>query len=171
MKYLGISQKGDGILLFAQAGPRSQKVSIDMFVRKVLAPLLAVSVTASAVGAESETYVKVKKSTFVNLVDLLVKRGVLEKQEGSSLVEEAESESKAQETQSKVSPPTTLGAEPAGAATPGAAAATGVAGAAASGAGSGAAPAATVAPAAAAKAGSSKYVAYVPQFVKDEIRN
>jgi hypothetical protein len=55
--------------------------------------LLAGSMATSALAAEgAEEILKVKKSTFVNLVDLLVQRGVLKEGEGKGLVKAAEEE-------------------------------------------------------------------------------
>jgi hypothetical protein len=60
---------------------------------KFLAGLLAGSLTAPLAAAEqAEEILKVKKSTFVNLVDLLVQRGVLKQDEGKGLVKAAEEE-------------------------------------------------------------------------------
>ena len=57
--------------------------------------LLAGTLMSTAYAAEQpEEILKVKKSTFVNLVDLLVQRGVINKQEGQGLVSAAEQEAK-----------------------------------------------------------------------------
>ena len=59
---------------------------------KTLLALLASAMVSSAFAEQSEKILKVKKSTFVNLVDLLVQRGVINKEEGSGLVTAAEQE-------------------------------------------------------------------------------
>jgi hypothetical protein len=64
-----------------------------MILRKTLAAVLAGSFV-SAASAEQE-YLKVKKTTFVNLVDLLVQRGVIEKKDAKDLVQAAEEEAAA----------------------------------------------------------------------------
>ncbi|NJD33763.1 MAG: hypothetical protein FIA96_02825 [Betaproteobacteria bacterium] len=114
--------------------------------RKILASLLAGSLTAPVVAAEkADEILKVKKSTFVNLVDLLVQRGVLKQDEGKGLVKAAEEEAdemdKAQAAEGAV-------------------------------AHSGSASAETVAKVAVAadKSGKSMHVSYVPEIVKKEIR-
>lgn len=53
----------------------------------------ALALTTVRAGEQGEDLLKVKKSTFVNLVDLLVKRGVINQQEGNGLVDAAEQES------------------------------------------------------------------------------
>ena len=120
---------------------------------KTLAAVLAGSFAATAAAEQGEEMLKVKKSTFVNLVDLLVQRGVINKQEGHGLIaaatEEAAAEAKPQRTEEaraekareKPAPDTT--AEVAG----------------------------KTAKNGQGGKGQSVYVAYVPQFVKDEIRN
>lgn len=50
------------------------------------------SLISSAAFGQSDEILKVKKSTFVNLVDLLVQRGVINQQEGKGLVSAAEQE-------------------------------------------------------------------------------
>jgi polyhydroxyalkanoate synthesis regulator phasin len=59
---------------------------------KTLLAVLASSFVSSTFAEQSEEILKVKKSTFVNLVDLLVQRGVINKEEGSGLVTAAEQE-------------------------------------------------------------------------------
>lgn len=61
-------------------------------VSKSLALLLAGATLPYPNDARSEEILKVKKSTFVNLVDLLVQRGVINQQEGKGLVSAAEQE-------------------------------------------------------------------------------
>ena len=61
--------------------------------RKMLPMLLIALLAANAAAEQGEEIIKVKKSTFVNLVDLLVKRGVINQEEGSGLVSAAEQES------------------------------------------------------------------------------
>lgn len=100
-----------------------------MFARKTLVAALLGTVAASA---QAEDYLKVKKSTFSNLIDKLVERGVLDKNDAQGLISEAEEESKRQDAPAAPEPP----------------------GAVAKG-----------------KPGASKYVAYVPEFVKQEIRD
>lgn len=58
---------------------------------KTLLVLLA-SALVTSTAVEAEEILKVKKSTFVNLVDLLVQRGVINQQEGSGLLTAAEQE-------------------------------------------------------------------------------
>lgn len=50
----------------------------------------------AAPTAQSEEYLPVKKSTFVNLLDLLVQKGVIEKKDARGLVTEAEEEAKSE---------------------------------------------------------------------------
>jgi hypothetical protein len=111
---------------------------------KTLPALLIGLLAANAAAEQSEEIIKVKKSTFVNLVDLLVKRGVINQEEGSGLVSAAEQESA--EAAAKT-PPT---------------------------ADSNAAPAKADSAAAVEKdklAAKTKHVGYVPEFVKKEIRD
>ncbi|MDD5035533.1 MAG: putative porin [Methylococcaceae bacterium] len=110
-----------------------------------MATTLLVGSWSSVVCAdEPEKFLKVKKSTFVNLVDLLVNRGVLDKKDAKNLVTEAEDEAAAEAKQ----PPPKESLEAATAK-----------------------PGSTEAQSGKAKKGSSKYVAYVPEFLKEEIRN
>ncbi len=67
---------------------------------KTLLALLASSMVSSAFSEQSEEMLKVKKSTFVNLVDLLVQRGVINKEEGSGLVTAAQQEAAAEDKRS-----------------------------------------------------------------------
>lgn len=62
--------------------------------KKTCLIVLTSSLVSSGYAAEStgEEIIQVKKSTFVNLVDLLVKRGVINKDEGKGLVSAAEQE-------------------------------------------------------------------------------
>lgn len=63
------------------------------------AAFLAGSLAASPAGAAAdpkEEYLPVKKSTFVNLLDLLVKKGVIEQKDAKGLVTEAEEDAKAE---------------------------------------------------------------------------
>ncbi|MDP3333254.1 MAG: putative porin [Methylococcaceae bacterium] len=111
--------------------------------RKTLLVLLASSMTANAFADKPEEMVQVKKSTLVNLVDLLVQRGVINKDEGKGLVSAAEQEA-LEAKQVAVSGPEQ--ADPA-----------------AADAGTATAP---------GKSGSKpKHVSYVPEFVKKEIRD
>ncbi|MCQ8105764.1 putative porin [Methylomonas sp. SURF-2] len=59
---------------------------------KTLCLLLAVGLSPSARAEAGEEILKVKKSTFVNLVDLLVQRGVIDQKEGQGLVGAAQQE-------------------------------------------------------------------------------
>lgn len=136
-----------------------------MIFRNLLAVTSATCLITFSHVIGAEEYVKVKKHTFVNLVDLLVKRGVIGKNEGSELVNEAESESKPE--------PSGAAATEAGKSTASAASAAAAGGSAAAAAAAGAAPAGNGAEAVAsvaARVPPSKYVAYVPTIVKDEIR-
>lgn len=114
---------------------------------KTLLVLLASSMTVGAFADKPEEMVQVKKSTLVNLVDLLVQRGVINKDEGKGLVSAAEQEAleaKQVASQAVVSSPEQTEPVAAGAAT-------------------------TTAP---GKSGSKpKHVSYVPEFVKKEIRD
>lgn len=67
---------------------------------KTLLALLASSMISSAFAEQSEEMLKVKKSTFVNLVDLLVQRGVINKEEGSGLVTAAQQEAASEDKRS-----------------------------------------------------------------------
>ena len=118
---------------------------------KTLLAVLASSLVANAFAEQSEEVIKVKKSTFVNLVDLLVQRGVINKEEGSGLVTAAEQEAAAEDKRlaSQAAPANTNNTADAArqAADPGAGSAKG-------------------------KNGSKiKHVNYVPEFVKKEIRD
>jgi hypothetical protein len=114
---------------------------------KTLLALLASSLVSNALAEQSEEILKVKKSTFVNLVDLLVQRGVINKQEGSGLVTAAEQEAATEEhathhSKSAHAAETELQS------------------------------AEIIAGTAVGKSGSqSKHVSYVPEFVKKEIRD
>lgn len=114
---------------------------------KTLLVLLASSMTAGAFADKPEEMVQVKKSTLVNLVDLLVQRGVINKDEGKGLVSAAEQEAleaKQVASQAPVSSPEQAEPMAADAGT-------------------------TTAP---GKSGSKpKHVSYVPEFVKKEIRD
>jgi hypothetical protein len=103
--------------------------------------LIACLLISNVSAGESEEILKVKKSTFVNLVDLLVQRGVINQQEGNGLVSAAEQE--AAEVPSKPATGIERGTpdELAG-------------GKATTGTGT----------------GKIKHVGYVPEFVKKEIR-
>ncbi len=116
----------------------------------------------AALPAHAEEMLKVKKSTFVNLVDLLVQRGVINKQEGEGLVSGAQQEAAEAEAETAAK----AGAGSAGGTNVGDsnASAPNPASGASTGAGK---PAAS---AAAEAAGKSKHVGYVPEFVKNEIR-
>lgn len=59
---------------------------------KYPASLMACLLAGNPAAAETEEIIPVKKSTFVNLVDLLVQRGVIDRQEGKGLVSAAEQE-------------------------------------------------------------------------------
>jgi Putative porin len=116
---------------------------------KTLLALLASSLVSTAFAEKPEEILKVKKSTFVNLVDLLVQRGVINKQEGSGLVTAAEQEAADEEQRVAVQAPSGITANPELQTTASAAAET-----------------------PAGKAGSkSKHVSYVPEFVKKELRD
>lgn len=117
---------------------------------KTLLVLLASSMAAGAFADKPEEMVQVKKSTLVNLVDLLVQRGVINKDEGKGLVSAAEQEAleaKQVTSQAVAVPATTSASELSEPLTADAATAPG-------------------------KSGSKpKHVSYVPEFVKKEIRD
>ncbi len=121
-------------------------------VRQTLAAVLVGTLSAAAQAEEREEYLKVKKSTFTNLIGLLVQRGVLEQKDAKGLISEAEEEAKAgtERQQARSSEPTS--ASPKDQAGPGRAEPTAQGGK-------------------GGKQASSKYVAYVPEFVKQEIRD
>jgi len=117
---------------------------------KTLFVLLASSMAASAFADKPEEMVQVKKSTLVNLVDLLVQRGVINKDEGKGLVSAAEQEAleAKQVTSQMVAVPTTTSAPELSE------------------------PLTADAATAPGKSGSKpKHVSYVPEFVKKEIRD
>jgi len=114
---------------------------------KTLLVLLASSMTTGAFADKPEEMVQVKKSTLVNLVDLLVQRGVINKDEGKGLVSAAEQEA-LEAKQVAIQPPVSSPeqTDPV-----------------AADAGTATAP---------GKSGSKpKHVSYVPEFVKKEIRD
>ncbi|MGD0959943.1 MAG: putative porin [Methylomonas sp.] len=115
---------------------------------KILPVFLLSALAANAFAEQSEEIIKVKKSTFVNLVDLLVKRGVINDQEASGLVTNAEQEA----AEAATSPAPAAGQPQTGATSEQQAAES------AEQAGKG-------------KALKSKHVGYVPEFVKKEIRD
>ena len=113
---------------------------------KYLPAMLIVFLAANASAEQNEEILKVKKSTFVNLVDLLVKRGVINQEEGSGLVSSAEQESA--EAAKAVKPAPTADAN--------------------------VVPTNADGAEAAEKdkfAAKTKHVGYVPEFVKKEIRD
>lgn len=112
---------------------------------KTLLGLLAGLLVSNASAGASDEILPVKKSTFVNLVDLLVQRGVINQQEGKGLVSAAEQEA----------------AEAKAANITGTAAATRT---------DNELPTDT-ANAKTKNAGKIKHVGYVPEFVKKEIRD
>ncbi|WP_446809761.1 putative porin [Methylomonas sp. 2BW1-5-20] len=130
---------------------------------KTLALLLTGSLAATTGAHAADETISVKKSTLVNLVDLLVQRGVINQDEGKGLVSAAEQEAAAQAAQAAAN------------------AAVAGTGKAASGdqttanlpAGEGAVAAEWAGEPANAKAktGKIKHVVYVPEFVKKEIRD
>ncbi len=71
---------------------------------KTLLAILAGTLVSPVYAEQPEAMLKVKKSTFVNLVDLLVQRGVINKQEGTGLVAAAEQEAAAVEVESPATP-------------------------------------------------------------------
>ena len=71
---------------------------------KTLLAILAGTLVSPVYAEQPEAMLKVKKSTFVNLVDLLVQRGVINKQEGKGLVTAAEQEAAAVEVESPATP-------------------------------------------------------------------
>lgn len=125
-------------------------------VSKPLALVLTGSLAAgtglaqAATPAPADAVIPVKKSTLVNLVDLLVQRGVINQAEGQGLVQAAEQEAAAAQAETGHAKPT---------------------------AATGSSDAQTAAdwsgePAnAPGKAGKTKHVGYVPEFVKKEIRD
>jgi hypothetical protein len=78
---------------------------------KTLLALLASSMVSSAFAEQPEEILKVKKSTFVNLVDLLVQRGVINKEEGTGLVTAAEQEAASDNKRADVSQQSTDAAD------------------------------------------------------------
>jgi hypothetical protein len=125
-----------------------------MITRKTLAAVLVGSFVSHAGAEERDEFLKVKKSTLVNLIDLLVQRGVLEKQDAKGLMAQAEEEARAEEAKEAArqrSAGDTAQAQPsiqeeqAGAQDQG-----GKKG---------------------KKGGKSIHVSYVPEFVKQEIRD
>ncbi|MDP3389801.1 MAG: putative porin [Methylococcaceae bacterium] len=103
--------------------------------------------TTGAFADKPEEMVQVKKSTLVNLVDLLVQRGVINKDEGKGLVSAAEQEAlEAKQVASQTVAPIAEEAAPL-AADAGTATAQGK------------------------SASKPKHVSYVPEFVKKEIRD
>jgi len=117
---------------------------------KTLFVLLASPMAAGAFADKPEEMVQVKKSTLVNLVDLLVQRGVINKDEGKGLVSAAEQEAleAKQVTSQAVAVPATTSAPELSE------------------------PLTTDAATAPGKSGSKpKHVSYVPEFVKKEIRD
>ncbi|BBL58467.1 putative porin [Methylomonas koyamae] len=137
-------------------------------VSKSLALVLTGSLTASAGAAQAATpapadaVIPVKKSTLVNLVDLLVQRGVINQDEGQGLVQAAEQEAVAAQAKAE-SANAARAANPAGNSGTSATATPDAAQTAADWAGE---PANV-----AGKTGKTKHVAYVPEFVKKEIRD
>jgi len=135
---------------------------------KTLWVMLTGSLLTVSAAEQSDEIIKVKKSTFVNLVDLLVKRGVINQQEGSGLVSAAEQEAAEAAPAAATKSPTAVGAVQPTAepnadqqpANPGDFAAKRKAQAAGDIAGKDNANAKT-----------SKHVGYVPEFVKKEIRD
>ena len=62
--------------------------------KSILGVVLLHSLVGTLEAKTNEEYLPVKKSTFVNLLDLLVQRGVIEKKDARGLVTEAEEEAK-----------------------------------------------------------------------------
>lgn len=119
-----------------------------MIPSKTWAAVMLGLISSAALATEDrEEFLKVKKSTFTNLIGLLVQKGVLDKQDASGLITEAEQEAKAEAARQAAS----SAPEPA---QPGAATKLEVAPATGPGGKK-----------------ASKYVAYVPDFVKQEIRD
>jgi hypothetical protein len=118
-----------------------------MTARKTWAAVMLGLISSAALATEDrEEFLKVKKSTFTNLIGLLVQKGVLDKQDATGLITEAEQEAKADAARQAAEPaPPATGT---GTTPPTAAPATGPGG-----------------------KKASKYVAYVPDFVKQEIRD
>ena len=114
--------------------------------------LLASSLLSVQAAEQSEEIIQVKKSTFVNLVDLLVKRGVINQQEGSGLVSAAEQEAAVAATQPKA-PVAAAGGD------------------ADVGQGQQGYGVTDVTAKSKASGKTSKHVGYVPEFVKKEIRD
>lgn len=115
---------------------------------KPLAAVLAGSLASAAVAEQREEILKVKKSTFVNLVDLLVQRGVINKQEGTGLVSAAEEEAASEEKRQA--------SAPAAASSPN---------------GEKSAQAGAIPSGEGKNAEKSQHVGYVPEFIKREIRD
>lgn len=121
-----------------------------MIARNTLAALLAGSLASTAGAAANEEYLPVKKSTFVNLLDLLVQKGVIDKKDAKGLVKEAEDEAKAEARKEQARAESDAKA--------------------AGGAVAGTDATATAEPGKGKPAAKSIHVGYVPEFVKKEIR-
>ncbi len=118
--------------------------------KKTLLAILAGTLVTPVYAEQPDAILKVKKSTFVNLVDLLVQRGVINKQEGTGLVAAAEQEAATAEVDAPVQTHKNKALSPADSvdvqqANP-----------------------ANTNPQGVSK---SKHVTYVPEFVKKEIRD
>ncbi len=114
--------------------------------RRTIATALAGSIACGAAAAgQGEEYLPVKKSTFVNLLDLLVQKGVIEKKDARGLVKEAEDDARSEARKREVQADT-----------------------------EGESRAAAAVPGQTQKAVNDKksiHVGYVPEIVKNEIRN
>lgn len=108
-----------------------------MIIRNALSAILAALLASAAYAEEREEFLKVKKSTFVNLLDLLVNKKVIDQKEAQGLITEVEKEAAAGSPEKAV--PENSGAK-----------------------------SAVQEPD--SKGKPSKYVAYVPEFVKEDIR-
>ncbi|WP_347989124.1 putative porin [Methylomonas sp. AM2-LC] len=130
-------------------GLKVGKTSIKPYLTTFLLVLLGSPLLTQAAD-QNEEIIKVKKSTFVNLVDLLVKRGVINQDEAGGLVSNAEQESAAVAAESKALPATnntaTTNSAPAVAET-------------------------NSVNGADKNAPKTKHVGYVPEFVKNELRD
>ena len=118
---------------------------------KTLLAILVGTLATSVYAEQPEAMLKVKKSTFVNLVDLLVQRGVINKKEGTGLVVAAEQEAASQEQAVETTPPKTLAQIQATSAID--------------------AQSITQPHEEVKGLSKSKHVSYVPEFVKKEIRD
>jgi hypothetical protein len=128
--------------------------------RRSLALLVSCALASSAAAADEKEELLKLRNTTLNLIDLLVQQGILDKQKAAEMIKQAEKKAavEAREEARK--------AQESAAAAPAVAGAAGVA----AGAGAAAASGAAGSAASGAKGKAPVRVTYVPDFVKDEIR-